>query len=158
MLKSLSELKNTPLEYRKNQKFRKFVKFLTFKISENRSENCTENGLPVEYSFSNNWTTKTASIHFNLLCDREKLVHDFKTGTMMGLFPGVLLSGLISDKFGRRTAMIIFSFLSSLAALFTRLVGPTNVGYFIIGRIFMNGCAHGARKAFKQVIFFTVFL
>jgi len=123
---------------------------LKTRISENRSENCTETGLPVEYSFSNNWTTNTASIHFNLLCDREKLVHDFKTGTMMGLFPGVLLSGLISDKFGRRTAMIIFSFLSSIAALLTRLVGPTNVGFFILGRIFMNGCAHGARKSFKK--------
>ncbi|CAG5104017.1 Oidioi.mRNA.OKI2018_I69.chr1.g1051.t1.cds [Oikopleura dioica] len=113
-------------------------------LPENRSKNCTENGLPIEYSFANNWTENTAAIHFSLLCDREKLVHDFKTGTMMGLFPGVLLSGLISDKFGRKTAMVIFSFLSSLAALFTRILGPQNVGFFIIGRIFMNGCAHGA--------------
>ena len=43
---------------------------------------------------------------------------------MMGLFPGVLAAGTISDKFGRKRTIIIVSILASVAAFLTRLLTP----------------------------------
>lgn len=105
------------------------------------AKNCTE---WANFKFNSNWTTGTILTHFELICGKEKNVNDFKTGTMMGLFPGVLAAGTISDKFGRKRTIIVVALMASVAAVLTRFLAPYNVGLYIIGRILMNGCAHGA--------------
>ena len=62
---------------------------------------------------------------------------------MMGLFPGVFATGLASDRFGRRTTIIIASLLGSCSCYFT-LISKYSVMLYPLGRVLMNGCSHGA--------------
>lgn len=101
---------------------------------------CTE----FEFFFKENWTKETILTKFWLICGKEKNVYDFKTGTMMGLFPGVLAAGTISDRWGRKRTIIVVSIMASVSAFLTRIITPYSVGLYIVGRILMNGCAHGA--------------
>merc|ERR1711935_337960 len=81
---------------------------------------------------------ETVTSEFNLVCDRSNLrdliTPIYTAGVVFGAFGG----GMVSDRFGRLTALVFFNLLHLLAGVATSL--SVNEWMYMIGRMIMALC------------------
>lgn len=78
---------------------------------------------------------------FNLVCDRAKYISWTKSVYQMGYFVSSLLSGYISDRFGRRFAWQVFTGMEILMAV-GQAFAP-NIEFYLLSRLLTGIGAYG---------------
>lgn len=99
------------------------------------AEKCTE------WQFDHSFYAKTLIDEFELVCDREHYISMTKSIFQFGYLVGSILTGWMSDKYGRLYAFKFAILLEILASLSQAL--SVNIHHFLISRLFLGIGAYG---------------
>lgn len=82
-------------------------------------------------NMKNNIDTATIVSEWNLVCDNSYLLSIAETGFLIGAGFGGFCSGMVSDRYGRRTALAIFFIIQTIVGV-SIVVVPWLIGYIIL--------------------------
>lgn len=102
---------------------------------EGSTEKCTE------WQFDHSFYTKTLIDEFDLVCDREHYISITKSIFQFGYLVSSILTGWMSDKYGRLYAFKFSIFVEILASLSQAL--SVNIHHFLVSRLFLGIGAYG---------------
>ena len=96
------------------------------------------------YGFTDQWQSDSLITEYDLLCDRQFLVHNINSVGLAGFFVGAMSFGYFSDRFGRRKTFLVGTFLTCVTGVATAFLSKMGIVYFMFGRFLFLLFIHGA--------------
>ncbi|XP_042890653.1 solute carrier family 22 member 8-like [Penaeus japonicus] len=94
-----------------------------------------------KWSYDTSTFTNTITMQFDLVCDSEYLRAMYQSIYMLGTFVGEPITGILSDRYGRKTVLTYGTILFTIAAIFSSLLPNFSV---ILAARFILGFLHPA--------------
>ncbi|KAB7499955.1 hypothetical protein Anas_11164 [Armadillidium nasatum] len=131
----------------------------TYVISQNETYNVTTEELQekcTSWIYNDTYFENTLTSEFDLVCDDSYLRPVFHSVLTIGRFLGAPINGYLSDRYGRRTLMLITSLIAIISVLLTTLA--TNFNIILVLRFFtgltsgMEACEPRLRTSVGMLI------